>query len=121
MITARPRAEHRPDTEARSNRKVGRGVYVLKGLVALMMVLNVLLLYGIVASPRGVRGYRMQQAEVLRLGTVTKRLSEENQRLVSRIRYLKADSVAQERLVKQELGWVRDDEVIIEFAAPLSP
>jgi hypothetical protein len=63
----------------------------------------------------------MQQAEVRRLATTAKRLAQDNQRLVNRIRHLKADPGAQERLVKQVLGWVHEDEVIIEFATPLTP
>jgi hypothetical protein len=31
---------------------------------------------------------------------------------------LRSNPDAQERLVKQELGWVREDEIVIEFAAP---
>jgi cell division protein FtsB len=125
MITKRPRIEARPDAGHRSNRKLGsqpsKSVPILKCLVALMGVLNVLLLYAIFGSPRGVHGYRLQQAEVRRLATTTQRLAQDNQRLVNRIRHLKADPGAQERLVKQELGWVHEDEVIIEFATPLTP
>ena len=125
MITKRPRSEPRLEGKQRSNRK-GRlrpswGVPLLKCLVAALVVLNVLVLYGILASSRGVRGYRLQQSEVVRLAAITQRLAQDNQRLVSRIRHLKSDPVAQERLVKRELGWVRQDEVIIEFATPLSP
>ena len=125
MISKRPRNEPRPDGKQRSNRK-GRlkpswGAPLLKCLVAVLVALNVLLFYGILASSRGVRAYRLQQAEVVRLAAITQRLAQDNQRLVNRIRHLKADSGAQERLVKQELGWVRDDEIIIEFATPLSP
>jgi cell division protein FtsB len=125
MITKRPRSEPRADAGQRSNRKLGsqpcKSVPILKCLVALMGVLNVLLLYAIFVSPRGVHGYRMQQAEVRRLATTAKRLAQDNQRLVNRIRHLKADPGAQERLVKQVLGWVHEDEVIIEFATPLTP
>lgn len=125
MITKRPRSEHRRDAGQTANRKMrlrpSWGVPLLKGLVAALVVLNVLVLYGILVSPRGVRGYRLQQSEVVRLAAITQRLAQDNQRLVNRIRHLKSDPGAQERLVKRELGWVRQDEVIIEFATPLPP
>jgi cell division protein FtsB len=125
MIAKRTRVEHRPDVGSGSNRKVSRrstrSVPLLKALVGLLLVLNLVLLYGILISPRGVRGYRQQQAEVGRLAATTRRLAQGSQRLVNRIRHLKADPGAQERLVKQELGWVREDEIIIEFATPLTP
>ena len=125
MITKRPRSEPRPDARRGSNRKgrlrPSRGVPLLKCLVVALVALNVLVLYGILVSSRGVRGYHLQQSEVVRLAAITQRLAQDNQRLVSRIRHLKSDPGAQERLVKQELGWVREDEVIIEFATPLPP
>jgi cell division protein FtsB len=125
MITKRPRNEPRSHTGQGPNRK-GRpgpswGVPFLKCLVSVLVALNVLLFYGILFSSRGVRGYRLQQSEVVRLAAVTQRLAQDNQRLVNRIRHLKSDPGAQERLVKQELGWVREDEIIVEFATPLPP
>ncbi|HBZ54676.1 MAG TPA: hypothetical protein DEO88_04645 [Syntrophobacteraceae bacterium] len=111
--------------EKRVNRKLtamrSRSVPLLKALVLVLLMLDVLLLHGILVSPRGVNGYRAQQAEVLRLAAMTKRVAQENQRLVDRIRYLNVDQSAQERIVKQELGWVHPDEIIVEFATPLTP
>jgi cell division protein FtsB len=125
MITQRPQQEWRSRQEKRENRKLSavrsRSVPLLKALVLILLVLDLGLLCGIFMSPRGIKGYRTQQAEVLRLAAMTNRLAQENQRLADRVRYLKADQTAQERLVKQELGWVHPDEIIIEFATPLTP
>lgn len=125
MLAKRPTTEVRSGLDQRSNRKVApersRSIPLLKCLVLFLLVLNLCLVSAIFVSPRGVRGYRAQQAEVLRLAALTKRLAQDNQRLVSRIRHLKSDQVAQERMVKQELGWVHEDEIIVEFATPLTP
>ncbi len=125
MISQRLDKERRSGTEQRVNRKLravrSRSVPLLKALVLILLVLDVCLLCGIFMSPRGINGYRAQQAEVLRLAAMTNRLAQENQRLADRVRYLKADQTAQERLVKQELGWVHPDEIIIEFSTPLTP
>jgi cell division protein FtsB len=125
MISQRPQKERKSGLERRENRKLSavrsRSVPLLKFLVLILLVLDVCLLCGIFMSPRGINGYRAQQREVLRLAALTSRLDQENQRLADRVRYLKTDQTAQERLVKQELGWVHPDEIIIEFASPLSP
>jgi hypothetical protein len=125
MIAKRPTTEVKSGLEQRSNRKVkverSRSIPLLRCLVLFLLVLNLCLLSAIFVSPRGVRGYRAQQAEVLRLAALTQRLAQDNQRLVSRIRHLKNDQVAQERMVKQELGWVHENEIIVEFATPLAP
>jgi cell division protein FtsB len=125
MIAKRPTTEVRSGLDQRSNRKVkaerSRSIPLLKCLVLFLLVLNLCLLSAIFVSPRGVHGYHAQQAEVLRLAALTKRMAQDNQRLVSRIRHLKSDQVAQERMVKQELGWVHEDEIIVEFATPLTP
>jgi cell division protein FtsB len=125
MISQRPQKDQRSGLEKRENRRLGvvrsRSVPLLKALVLILLVVDLGLLCGIFMSPRGINGYRAQQAEVLRLAAMTNRLAQENQRLADRVRYLKADQTAQERLVKQELGWVHPDEIIIEFATPLSP
>jgi cell division protein FtsB len=111
--------------DLRGNKKPGvfrqSGARIVKLLVLVLVTLNVVLLYAIFLSPRGLRAYRAQQAEVQRLTATRTQLAQENQRLVKKIRNLKDNPGAQERLVKQELGWVRDDEIIIEFASAKNP
>jgi len=111
--------------DLRGNKKPGAfrqsGARIVKLLVLVLVTLNVVLLYAIFLSPRGLRAYRAQQAEAQRLTATRAQLAQENQRLVKKIRNLKDNPGAQERLVKQELGWVRDDEIIIEFASTQNP
>jgi cell division protein FtsB len=121
----RSKTDPRSGLEKRENRKLSavrsRSLPLLKVLVLILLMVDICLLCGIFMSPRGINGYRAQQAEVLRLAALTSSLAQENQRLADRVRYLKVDQSAQERLVKQELGWVHPDEIIVEFATPLSP
>lgn len=109
----------RGNNRARASRVNGRRL--LKVLVSLLVALNLGLLYAVIFSARGVRGYRAQHAEVQRLAEARTRLALENRRLIKKIRNFKENPGAQERLVKQELGWVREDEIIIEFATPPTP
>jgi cell division protein FtsB len=109
----------RGNNQAKASRV--NGVRILKVLVSVLVALNLGLLYAVFLSGRGVRAYRAQHAEVQRLSQARTRLALENQRLIKKIRHFKENPGAQERLVKQELGWVRKDEIIIEFATPLTP
>ncbi len=43
------------------------------------------------------------------------KLKEENQKLFEKIQAFKKDPALQEKLVRQELGWVKENEIIIEF------
>jgi cell division protein FtsB len=94
------------------------GVRLIQCLVALVVVLNVLLGYAIFSSSRGLAAYRLQGDEVARLEEARHKLMRDNQRLLAKIRSFKENPAARERLVKQELGWVRSNEMVIEFAAP---
>jgi cell division protein FtsB len=111
-IPNRPRGNN----QARTPRV--NGARILKILAIVLVVLDLGLLYALFLSARGVRAYRAQHAEVQRLAQERTRLALENQRLIKKIRHFKENPGARERLVKQELGWVREDEIIIEFATP---
>ena len=92
-----------------------KGVHVVELLVLALLALNGLALYGILFSPQGVFGYRLQTLQVRQLEEKVTKLRRENHRLYSRIQSLKNDSKAQERLVRQHLGWVRENELLVEF------
>jgi cell division protein FtsB len=77
-----------------------------------------LLVYGIFFSARGIQAYQKQQQQVASVSDARSKLARDNQRMLNKIRLLKNDPRAQERLIKRELGWVHEDEVIIEFANP---
>lgn len=84
-------------------------------LVFILLFLNGLLLYAICFSSHGLPGYRKQNEQVRELEERIVRLKEDNQSFFDKIQALKNDPRAQEKLVRQELGWVRDNEVILEF------
>jgi len=92
-----------------------KGVHVARMLVLVLLVLNGLLTYAILYSSHGLPGYRNQNEQVRDLEQRIVRLKEDNQRVFDRIQALKNDSKAQEKLVRQQLGWVRDNEIILEF------
>ena len=107
----------RPSRTERAGQRAS-GIGILKGLAAVLTILSLLLLYGIFLSPRGIQAYRHLQEQVNQLTANRNKLTQENQQLLRKIRALRSNPDAQERLVKQELGWVREDEIVIEFAAP---
>jgi len=107
----------RPSRTERAGQRAS-GIGVLKGLAAVLTILSLLLLYGIFLSPRGIQAYRQLQEQVNQLTANRNKLAQENQQLLRKIRAVRSNPDAQERLVKQELGWVREDEIVIEFAAP---
>ena len=92
-----------------------KGVYVVRLLVGFLLVLNVILLYAIVFSSHGLAGYKNQNEQVKELEDKILKLKQDNQKLFEMIQALKTDPKAQEKLVRQELGWVRENEVILEF------
>ena len=46
------------------------------------------------------------------------RIKRENHKLFKKIQAFKADATAQERFVRQQLGWVRENELMVEFITP---
>jgi cell division protein FtsB len=92
-----------------------KGVYIVRFLVGFLLVLNLLLLYAIGFSSHGLAGYKKQNEQVKELEEKILKLKQDNQKLFEMIQALKTDPKAQERLVRQELGWVRENEMILEF------
>ncbi len=95
-----------------------KGVQVLRLLVVVLLTMNLILLYAIFFSSQGISGYRRHDEQVKELEAKSLKLKKENQRLFDKIVSFKNDPQAQERLVRQELGWVRDNEIMIEFGPP---
>ncbi|NSW85766.1 MAG: septum formation initiator family protein [Syntrophobacteraceae bacterium] len=95
-----------------------KGLVVLRLLVGVLVITNVVLLFLIFFSSKGIPGYRNQAAQVRELETKIARLKKENQKLFERIQSFKNDPLARERLIRQELGWVRDNELTVEFVQP---
>lgn len=93
-----------------------KGVHVVLLLLTFLVVLNLAMLNAIFISPdSGIQGYRAQQEQERGMESKIARLKRDNQRLFRRIQNLKTDDVIQERLIRQQLGWVRGNEIIVEF------
>jgi cell division protein FtsB len=95
-----------------------KGVHVLRLLVACLLALNIALVYAIFFSPRGLDGYRKQCEQVRELDAKIVKLRQDNQKLFEQIQALKNNPKAQEKLVRQELGWVKENEIVVEFPPP---
>ncbi len=97
---------------------LSNGLHVVRFLVVLFVALNVLLLYGIFFSSQGILGYRQQTAQVAELEKKIAELKRKNHKLFNKIQSFKKDPQAQERLVRQQLGWAKENELMIEFVTP---
>ncbi len=92
-----------------------KGVNVVRLLVCLLLGLNLLLVYSILFSTNGLLGYSKQNDQVRDLEEKIVKLKQENQKLFEMIQAFKKDPKLQEKLVRQELGWVKENEVVLEF------
>ena len=95
-----------------------RGVHVLRLLVVCLLALNIGLLYAIFFSSHGLEGYRKQGEQVKELEAKIVKLRQENQKLFEHIQAVKNNPKAQEKLVRQELGWVKENEIVVDFPPP---
>lgn len=95
-----------------------RGTMVVQCLIILLLALDVMIFYGIFLSPQGILGYREQSRQVAELNAKILKLREDNHKLFHRIQSFKSDPSAQEKLVREQLGWVRPNELMIEFVRP---
>ncbi len=93
-----------------------KGVYIARLLVGLLLGLNIVFILSILFSSSGLPGYRKQGKQVKELEEKVLKLKVENQKLFEMIQSLKTSPKAQEKLVRQELGWVRENEIILESA-----
>ncbi len=107
------------DNNRRENGGVGKfklkDVNVVRLLVCFLLGLNLLLLYAIFFSSNGLPGFTKQNEQVRELEEKILKLKQENQRLFDFIQAFKKDPKLQEKLVRQELGWVKENEIILEF------
>jgi len=87
-----------------------------------LIVLCLLLLAGtatiLVWNPRGLSQWRGLHHEHQELVRKNQALEQENRLVFQEITRLRTDPKATEHLAREELGLVRDDELIIYFAPP---
>ena len=92
-----------------------------KSLLLLSGILVLIILGFTAVSHRGLLGlYRLEknQAELeLRLTE----LQAENEKLRSEIERLKTDPAYLEKVAREELGMVREDEIVFQFREPAQP
>ncbi len=116
MTTNRPTQANRYQQKAVKPRFTIRGVYVVRLLVGSLLALNIILILATLFSSNGLPGFRKQNRQVKELQEKVLKLKVENQQLFEMIQSLKTSPKAQEKLVRQELGWVGENEIILEFA-----
>jgi cell division protein FtsB len=112
----RPIQTNRYQHKVAASRFTVRGVSVARLLVGLLLALNVVLICAILFSSNGLPGYRKQNRQVKELEEKVLKLKIENQKLFEMVQIFKTNPKAQEKLVRHELGWVREDEIIMESA-----
>jgi cell division protein FtsB len=91
------------------------GIYGIQLLAGILLTLNLTLLFGIFISSKGVIGYRQQSQMVADLETKIQKLKADNQRAFDRLQDLKKSPDVQERMVRRQLGWAREGELVIDF------
>lgn len=92
----------------------------LRLLAWVMIVLNLVLCWALLASPGGLRGYLQKRRDLTRLERKLDRLARRNRDRFAEIEQFRRDPRVQEKMVRERLGWVKTGETVIEFA-PQSP
>lgn len=72
-------------------------------------------------GPLGMRDLMVLRARRARLETAHTRLLESNAALRVKLKRLRGDDRYLERLIREQLGYVRPDELVYRFAAPAPP
>jgi cell division protein FtsB len=87
----------------------------MQGLAVALLLLNLLLVYGIFFSAKGILGYRQQWRQVQEMSTRVHKLRADNKRAFHRIQSMKNDPRELEKTIRDQLGWVRENELVFEF------
>jgi cell division protein FtsB len=114
LTMSRPTQTNRYQQKEAKPRFSVRGVYIARLLVGILLGLNIVFILTILFSSSGLPGYRKQNQQVKELDEKVLKLKIENQKLFEMIQSFKTSPKAQEKLVRQELGWVRENEIILE-------
>ena len=102
----------------RKSNPLVQGTTVLQILCGILLLLNLWLLYGLFSPSDGIFHCRRHRRQVEALERKTQNLRAENQKLFKRIEDFKNDPAMQEKIVRQQLGWARQGELVIEFLSP---
>lgn len=111
--------EHQPSVRNRylgkSRRFPIKGSYVLIFLSGILLVLNALIISSIMFSDQGIPGFQRQSQQVEEVEGKIHKLKEDNRKLFRQIQDFKSNTRAQERFVRQQLGWAKESEIVFEF------
>lgn len=83
-----------------------------------IIVLNLFLVYRLLWSDQGVFAYLELKDRYAELSTRIEQLDQESLELSREIRLLSADGPYIERMIRQEMHFVRDDEVLYLLSEP---
>lgn len=80
-----------------------------------LLVLAIVSVPIMVLEPRGLPRYRALEAELREVERGNDGLAHEVRRLDAEVRQLRADPAAMERIARDELGMVREGEIVFQF------
>ena len=84
-------------------------------LLAALGVLNVVLFYRMVWSPYGILVYHKLRQEYAQLEVQVQELDKSNLALSREIRLLRSDDSYAEKMIRQRLHYVKDNEILYLF------
>jgi len=93
-------------------------MFTQRKLLWVVVVLVFLTALGVLLSGGGLSRYRSLSQGALSLRQKNQELVSENAQLRAEIDALKADSKVVERALREELGYIRADEIIFSFEGP---
>ncbi len=86
-------------------------------LLGLILTLNVFLLYRVVFSDHGIFVYRELKTRYVELEKRIQVLNDVSLELSQEIRLLKSDRRHIEQIIRQQMNFVKDDEIVYVFPA----
>lgn len=74
------------------------------------LVAGGLLFFGIFSSPTGMKGYLNKKSQLMLLNQNIETLENENDHLYKHIKQFKSDPKCRMKIIREQLGWIRDGE-----------
>lgn len=99
----------------RVTRVSAKSLAVIRILCAILLAVNLWLIYRLCFSSQGFVSFSQHHEQVSDLHKKIEALQAENEEWFARIQDFKTDAKFQERVVREQLGWARDNELVIEF------
>lgn len=117
MARKRQRSDNQAGTDAQNRFRKRFRRADLRFLVWVMIVLNLVLCWGLLLSPGGLKGYLRKRGEVTRLEQKLELLERQNRARFDEIQRFLQDPGVQEKMVRNHLGWAKPGETVLEFPA----